>query len=214
MSESDLGPRDEPSPDSGTLAALGVTDDRLHRLSVVQFHMIDSELSCEDARVELLEGLLVLKSQPSPQRASVWRKTDRALGRLVPDGWFVTTQGPVTLTESEPAPDVMLVRGDPEDYCERHPGPAEVPLAIEVADVDLALDRGIKKRIYARAGIPTYWIVNLVDRRVEVHADPTGPADAPHYARRRDYGPGEEVPVAIGGREVGRIPVSELLTSA
>jgi Uma2 family endonuclease len=173
--------------------------------------MIAPGLLREGAPIELLEGLLVAKARQSPPRVFARHMTHSALSRLVPDGWFVTMRDPVTTAESEPEPDVMLVRGRLGDYRDRHPGPAEVPLVIEVADVDLALDRGIKGRIYARAAIPIYWIVNLVERRVEVHADPTGPGDAPRYARQSDYETGQELPVVIGGREFGRVPVRELL---
>jgi Uma2 family endonuclease len=214
MSKTDLGPRDEPSPASGTLAALGVTDERLHRLSVDQYHrMITPGLLRDGSPIELLEGLLVDKAWQSPPRVFARHMIHSALSRLVPDGWFVTMRSPLTTAESEPEPDVMLVRGHLHDNCDRHPGPAEVPLVIEVADVDLALDRGLKGRVYARAGIPTYWIVNLVDGRVEVHADPTGPSDEPRYLRQTSSGPGEVVPVAIGDRELGHLPVRKLLVS-
>lgn len=76
-------------------------------------------------------------------------------------------------------------------------------------------DRGIKKRTYAAARIPTYWIINLVDRCVEVYTEPTGPATKEHplpdYRKVRRFGPGDSVPVILGGREVGRVAVDELL---
>ena len=84
-------------------------------------------------------------------------------------------------------------------------------MAIVDADVDLVLARGFKRRINAWAAIQTYWIVNLMDGLVEVHDDPTGPGDAPHFARQRDYGPAAALPVVIGGRDFGQIPVRELL---
>jgi Uma2 family endonuclease len=76
-----------------------------------------------------------------------------------------------------------------------------------VSDTTLARDRGEKLVAYAKGGIPVYWIVNLVDRRVEVYTDP-GPAG---YAARVDFLPGQDVPVVIGGVEVGRIAVSDIL---
>jgi len=82
---------------------------------------------------------------------------------------------------------------------------------MEVADTSLDQDRGTKKRIYAEAGIVIYWIVNLVDRHVEVYTDPTGPADVPDYRHRRDYDPAEEIPLVLDGAEAGRLPVHELL---
>jgi Uma2 family endonuclease len=117
----------------------------------------------------------------------------------------------VTGETSEPEPDVAVVRGNRRDYLERHPEPRETGILVEVPDSTLRHDRGFKKRIYARDRTPVYWIVNLVDRQVEVYTDPTGPADVPDYRQRQDYKPGEDVPVVIDGQEVGRIPVAELL---
>lgn len=100
-------------------------------------------------------------------------------------------------------------------YVARKPGPNRVPLAIEVSDKSLKRDRGIKKRTYAAARIPTYWIINLVDRCVEVYTEPTGPAakqnPEPDYRKVRRFGLGNSVPVILGGREVGRIAVDEIL---
>jgi Uma2 family endonuclease len=72
-------------------------------------------------------------------------------------------------------------------------------------------DFGHTRRIYARAGIAVYWIVNLADRRIEVYTTPSGPGAAPDYAERRDYGAEEAVPVVVDGREVGRIAVGDVL---
>ena len=72
-------------------------------------------------------------------------------------------------------------------------------------------DQRFKKAIYARAGIPVYWIVNLIDRRLEVYSDPSGAADTADYRHREDYREADQAPVVIEGREVGRIPVRELL---
>ena len=87
---------------------------------------------------------------------------------------------------------------------------SEVALIVEVADATLASDRTFKKLLYAEAKIAVYWIVNLVDRRIEVHLEPTGAAERPTYVSRQDYGPLDEIPVVIEGREVGRIPVADL----
>jgi Uma2 family endonuclease len=82
----------------------------------------------------------------------------------------------------------------------------------EVADTSLPTDRTIKLRAYARAGIPIYWVVNLVDRQVEVYTDPfTPPTGDPHYRTRTDYGPGQSVPLVVAGATVGSIPVDAVL---
>jgi Uma2 family endonuclease len=104
-----------------------------------------------------------------------------------------------------------VVRGELRDYRDRHPGPQDVALVVEVADTSLRQDRGPKKRVYARAGIPIYWIVDLKAEVIEVHVTPTSAGKRPDYRESRTYGAAEEVPVLLDGVEVGRIPVREIL---
>jgi Uma2 family endonuclease len=84
-------------------------------------------------------------------------------------------------------------------------------LVVEVAESSLAVDRTLRKELYAAAGIPLYWIVNLVDRRLEVFTGPSGPTPHPDYATTTILGPGDEVALILDGQEVGRIPVAALL---
>jgi Uma2 family endonuclease len=102
--------------------------------------------------------------------------TADALRAAFGGGWLVRQQGPIALDEhSEPEPDVAVVPGGPRDYLADHP--ARPALVVEVADSSLLLDRHHKGSAYARAGLPEYWIVNLVDRQVEVSRRPgTDPA--------------------------------------
>lgn len=184
----------------------------IYRLSIEQYHeMIRAGILTDDDPVEFLEGYLATKMPKNPLHRAVTRRVREALERLAPAGWYVDTQEPITLSGSEPEPDVMIVRGSSQDYTERHPGPPDLAMVVEVADTTLQRDRTTKAGIYARAGIPIYWIVNLVERRVEVHADPTGPAETPAYRHREDFGPGLEIAVVVEGREVGRIAVADLL---
>jgi Uma2 family endonuclease len=117
----------------------------------------------------------------------------------------------VTLSDSEPEPDFALVRGTGEDYEHRHPGPPEIGLIIEVADSSLLRDRHDKARIYARGGIGCYWIVNLVDRRIEVHTQPSGPTAAPAYGTSQTYQPGDKLPLILDGTTVGTLAVTDLI---
>ena len=126
---------------------------------------------------------------------------------MVPAGWVVRGPHPVTTPDSEPEPDVAVVRGTHRDYFQRHPTPADSALVVEVANTSLRYDRGIKRRIYARARVPAYWIVVLAERCVEAYTDPSGPAAEPGYAVARRYADGERVPVVIDGREVGTVPI-------
>ena len=111
-----------------------------------------------------------------------------ALATRLSQLWYVRIQAPITLSDGEPEPDLALVRGDRRDYLQHHPGPGDVVLVVEVADTSLARDRGIKKQTYAHAGIPAYWIVNLLERQIEVYTEPSGAAATPDYAQRRDDG--------------------------
>jgi Uma2 family endonuclease len=180
--------------------------------TVDEYHeMIDAGILTDEDKVELLEGYLVLKMPKNPPHESAVRRLNVRLPRVVPPRWVVSCQGPVTFIESEPEPDFNLARGAESDYDRRHPGPADVGLLIEVAESSLDRDRTDKARIYARAGVPVYWVVNLVDRQVEVLTDPTGPDPDPRYRTTRVYGPGAAVPLELDGAVVASISVDEVI---
>ncbi len=186
--------------------------DVIWRLSVDQYHaMIHMGILTDDDPVELLEGWLVAKMPKNPPHRAVTRLIRQVLERLVPAEWYVDSQEPITTDDSEPEPDVVVVRGETRHYLDRHPGPQDVGLVIEVADTTLQRDRGFKKRLYARAGIPVYWIVNLSDNQCEVYTEPSGPEPQPDYRQRQDYSSSDVMPVVLAGVEVGRIAVRELL---
>ncbi|MCI0529796.1 MAG: Uma2 family endonuclease [Nitrospira sp.] len=192
--------------------SLVVPTDFIWRLSVSQYHeMIRAGILTEDDPVELLEGWLVTKMPKNPPHRLTTQLTREALARLLPIGWYVDAQEPITLEDSEPEPDLVIVRGDRRQYRDRHPGPQDVALVVEVADATLQRDRTLKKRTYALAGIPIYWIVNLPENQFEVYIDPSGPVEQSDYSQRQDYGLSDEVPLVIEGHEVGRLTVRELL---
>jgi Uma2 family endonuclease len=134
-----------------------------------------------------------------------------ALAALLPTDWHVSSQEPVTTLDSEPEPDVIVVRGKRRQFANRHPQPEELALVVEVADASRPRDQGIKKRLYARANIGVYWIVNLIAMQIEVYTVPTSQAQLPDYVEQTIYKPGEEVPVLLDGVEIGRIAVQDLL---
>jgi Uma2 family endonuclease len=128
-------------------------------------------------------------------------------------GWCVEKETPLRLSRLwQPEPDVMILRGGRQDYRGRLPGPGDVALVVEVSDESSqARDRGRKLRGYARAGIPVYWLVELVARRVEVHTGPTGPCPTPCFRHTVPFGPNEELPAVIDGPEVLRFVVRDIL---
>lgn len=179
--------------------------------TVDEYHrMIESGVLAEDDPVELLEGWVVFKMPRNPPHGGCVALVNRALSRRLPEGFHCRVQSAVTTDDSEPEPDVALVAGDERRYLTSHPVPGEVLLLVEVADSSLTRDRGSKARAYARAGVAAYWIVNLVDTRVEVYTDPSGPAPVPSYRSRTDFAAGQSVPLHVGG-QVYPVPVQELL---
>ncbi len=139
--------------------------------------LIDHGFLDEDEPIELLDGLLLVKEpQHSPHRTAVLLVA-KALERAFGEGWFVQTQSPIILDDrSEPEPDVCVVRGSPRDYVDSHP--TRPALIVEVAQAGLRRAQGRKATVYARARIADYWIVNLIDRVLEVHREPARPGPA------------------------------------
>jgi Uma2 family endonuclease len=124
-----------------------------------------------EERLELVDGVLYEMTPQSSYHLSGLRLAERFLKTLFTQGFDIRTQGPLALgLDSEPEPDVAVVPGKLEDYFSAHPTTAV--LIVEVADSSLLHDRKRKKRLYARAGIPEYWLVNLVDGSLEVYRAP------------------------------------------
>ena len=186
----------------------------LRRFSVDEYHrMIWAGIFTEDDPIELLEGWIVQKLPHNPTHDAVIDLAREVIQGRLPAGWRVRVQSAITTGDSEPEPDLAVVPGPASRYLDHHPGPQEIAALIEVSDSTLAGDRQDKGRLYARAAIGCYWIINLVDRRVEVYTDPSGPAADPGYRSRRDFGLADAVPLVIAGRDVGPILVRELLLS-
>ncbi len=200
------------SPATTPPAPAAVPDVAVFRLTVRQYHeMIRNGTLTESDPVELLEGWLTPKVSKNPPHRAATLRTGKALERVVPSGWYVDRQEPITTADSEPEPDVYVIRGDTLDYLDRHPGPADCALVVEVADSTLSDDRGIKQRVYSRAGVPVYWIVAVRQRFVEVYTNPSGPMAEPAYRVLKRYADGDAVPVVVDGRVVGTVAVADLL---
>jgi Uma2 family endonuclease len=130
------------------------------------------------AHLELVAGDLVVPEPIGSLHAAAAGLVEDALRTCFGPGWLVRVQMPIALDdESEPEPDLAVVRGTWHDYAEAHP--ARPVLVVEVAESSLATDRGLKAGLYARGGVRDYWIVNLVDRVLEVYRDPARSAAEP-----------------------------------
>ena len=150
--------------------------------------------------VELIAGQLVVAEPQGSYHATAVGAADDALRAVLPPGWIVRAQMPVALdAESAPEPDLVVVAGPRTDYRESHP--AGAALILEVSDSSLEFDRQHKGSLYARAGVEDYWIVNLIDRVLEVYRDPGQDPAAPYGWRYRSVQtltpPASVVPLAL-----------------
>jgi Uma2 family endonuclease len=184
----------------------------LRRFTVEEYHrMIRAGILTEDEPVELLDGWIVIKMPRNPQHDITLEKSDSAIRKRIPPGWRIRIQCAVTLDDSEPEPDLALVRGSIPSHATSHPRPSELGMLFEVSDTSLDYDRSVKSAAYARAAIPVYWIINLVERQIEVYTDPTGSGPQSVYRRRRDFKESALVPLELEGREIATIAVRDLL---
>ena len=155
-----------------TLLDMPEIRERVLRVSVADYHR-----RTEGRKTELLRGIFLQKSAKSPLHYNLVEALCSLLSVQIPSGFVIRQEGPLTLADSEPEPDICIVRGKQDDFLESHPRHAE--LVIEVAVSSLEVDR-VKALIYAEAGVPEYWIVCQEERRVEVHREPTPAGYAEH----------------------------------
>jgi Uma2 family endonuclease len=184
----------------------------LRQITVEEYHrMIDAGAFVGGPKCELIHGFLLEKPVPNPPHS---KSTARLIRRLVPlfpePDWFVSIQDSITLADSEPEPDFFAAAGPEDKYGGRHPGPKDLVLIVEVADWSVAFDRNAKLALYAGSKIIQYWVVNIPARLIEVYTEPRGGKN-PTYRTTVTYRPGESVPVVVGGKTLGTIPVNELL---
>jgi Uma2 family endonuclease len=184
-----------------------------HRLTVERYErMVAAGIFSAKEPIFLWKGRLVEKMTKGPDHVNAQVELLTLLFRLVLAEWHVRQEQPVALGDgSVPEPDVSVIRGGRRDYLSRHPGPGDVTLIVEVADSSLPMDAGEVLETYAANAIPIYWIVNIPRRRIEVYTEPSGPAESPTYRASRFYLLGEEAPVVLDGREVGRVAVDAIL---
>jgi hypothetical protein len=183
----------------------------VRRWTVAEYHeMIELGFLTPDDRVELLEGWIVNKmSQNPPHRSSVGRVVKR-IARVLPDAWTMSVQGPITLSDSEPEPDITLARGDEEVYDTRHPEPADIGVLIEVGDSTVLDDRRYKGILYAQEKVPEFWLINIPARKVEAYTKPRGGK----YQKKVEYTEKQNVPLILDGVKIAPIPVRELMAKS
>ncbi len=174
---------------------------RLRRWTREEYdRMVDAEVLTTNDKVELIEGEIVERAPKTPPRATTITLAGRMLERFINESQHVRNQGPLALSnDSEPEPALALVHDSPRDYGDAHP--ATALLVVEASESTLSFDRTTKARVYARAGIPEYWIINVQARCVEVHRDPVRgapPQKEPRYMTLTVYKPGESItPLAM-----------------
>ncbi len=189
-------------------------------LTVEQFHgMLEKGILRDGDPIELVEGLLVRKNRAAAGEDQMTHgahhalvvtrllKVERALDRF---GCHLRVQLPVTLSSvDEPEPDLAIVRGSLEAFADRHPGPKDLLVLIEVADSSLGYDRGAKLRLYASAAIPLYLIVNIPEQQLERYQEPV--PNQGRYRARTDYRAGETLSLPLTTSESLPLAVDDVL---
>lgn len=154
--------------------------------------MVESGILGEDERLELLEGELIVMSPQNPQHAALAAKLQRLIAAVAPPDTHLRLHSPIAAgPHSLPEPDLALVRGQAEDYLDRHPSGKDTLLVVEIAATSPAPDR-LKARVYGKSGVPAYLLLDLRRRQVEGH---TGPQPAGGYSESRIALPGESISV-------------------
>lgn len=180
------------------------------RLTVPEYLSLLERGVYEDCHVELWEGWVIERMPHGSLPVMLIMLISEWLLARTPKATAIRSQAPVQLKDSCPEPDVAIVRGVTTDYRDRIPNASELLLLIEVADSTLQDDRTIKGRMYARAGVKEYWIVNCEEEQVEVHTDPAATGKSPRYRKLTTYLPGQTVPVHVAGKKLGELAVKEL----
>jgi Uma2 family endonuclease len=174
--------------------------------------MLEVGILTDGDPVELIEGRLVLKDRGSGESAHVHARVVAFIQQILVQlaqqhGRHSRSQLPVILNDrNAPEPDFAVVIGTPHDVG-THPGPADIELIVEVSDTSLRYDRTTKQRLYATAGIPTYWIVNLRNETVEVYENPD--PEAGTYQNKSTLTEADLAPVVLAGKRL-QVPVKSL----
>ena len=177
--------------------------------------MVESGLIPEKSRVFLFDGRLFEKMAKSKAHGYVGASLTKALIQRLPEGWSVWPESTVVLNDKNaPLPDFSVIRGgNPQDFGapDRYPAAHDVGILIEIAVSSLRYDLTTALELFARTGVPVYWVIDVTGRRVIVHAEPRVVDNRGVYSRVEVYQPGQEIPVELHGLERARVPIDELL---
>jgi Uma2 family endonuclease len=191
-----------------TIVPFGLGVPSVRRFTVDDYHrMIDAGILGENDRVELVDGWIVEMSPIVPPHATCVSLLAAAIQELLPAGWIVRVQSPITIANGEPEPDIAVVQGSIRDYRARHPSGADIAVVVEVADASLQFDRLQKRIQYAMAGIPEFWIVNLVDQSIEIYRNPAHS----DYPVPEVFDSAGTADVRVRGQVLGKISVADVL---
>ena len=161
----------------------------LRPFSVEEYHwLIEHGFFHEDERVELIGGVLHQMSPKGLRHAACLSSFLQILPAVIGERAWIRAQDPITLpnSNSEPEPDLVLAAPRKSKYLDHHPFPADVLLVAEISDSSLDHDRRVKVPLYAAAGITEFWIVNLVENKIEVYREPTNPPEGASYYRQHE----------------------------
>jgi Uma2 family endonuclease len=184
----------------------------VYRLTVDQvLRMTGAVILPEHGHLELWDGVLYKMTRDAPHAFTVGELAD-VFRRLIAVDYHVREEKSVRYGDySLPEPDIAVVRGPRRSYQTKHPNLGNAALVVEVCDTTEYADRKLKPPRFAEAGIPVYWLVDINRRRIEVYALPEGSGKEAHYTKVDVFGAGQEAPVVLDGREVGRVAVADVL---
>ncbi len=196
-------------------APSGLPEGEPYKLSADDyFRMVEADIIPSDRRVGLWEGRLYEKMAKKLRHSVMADKVSNAVRRVLPETWCVWTENPILVDNfTAPLPDLSIIRAPLDDYLKRNlvPKANEIGLVVEVAEASLRKNLTVSLQTYARAGLPYYWVVNLVAKRIEVYSDPKVEEGVARYAATAIFEVGNDVPLVLDGREVARIPARDLL---
>jgi len=185
-----------------------ITESLIHKFNIETYHkMINAGILHEDDRVELINGRIVDMTPIGTRHVSCVNRINNLFSRRLHGEAIISIQNPILLLkeESEPQPDITLLKWRDDFYRETLPGPEDIFLVVEVADTSQEYDRDIKIPLYGRAGIRETWLVDLQDNTIEIYTDPS----ASGYKSRKKVNPDQTIsPIHFPHIN---IPVKEIL---